>query len=59
MKTSTGCMTWPGGVGDELTDTGGKIGEQHGSEVITYRGENIRIISVRRSRTEEVEIYEN
>ncbi len=28
------------------------------SGVITYRGEKIRIISVRRSRKEEVEIYE-
>jgi uncharacterized DUF497 family protein len=37
----------------------GTIGEQHWSVVITYRGENIRIISVRRSRTEEVEIYES
>ncbi len=27
--------------------------------VITYRGENIRIISVRRARKEEVEIYES
>ncbi len=29
------------------------------SAVITYRGEKIRIISVRRSRPEEVEIYES
>ncbi|MCJ7623124.1 MAG: BrnT family toxin [Anaerolineaceae bacterium] len=29
------------------------------SAVITYRGNNIRIISVRRSRVEEVELYES
>ena len=37
----------------------GKIGKKHWSGVITYREDNIRIISVRRSRTEEVEIYES
>ncbi len=37
----------------------GKISGKHWSGVITYRGENIRIISVRRSRKEEVEIYES
>ena len=37
----------------------GKIGKKYWSGVITYRGENIRIISVRRSRTEEVEVYES
>jgi uncharacterized DUF497 family protein len=36
----------------------GKIDEKHWSGVITYRGDSIRIISVRRSRKEEVEIYE-
>ncbi len=36
----------------------GKIAETHWSGVITYRGERIRIISVRRSREEEVKIYE-
>lgn len=36
----------------------GKIEEKHWSAVITYRGENVRIISVRRARLEEVEIYE-
>ncbi|MEK6646793.1 MAG: BrnT family toxin [Candidatus Firestonebacteria bacterium] len=36
----------------------GEISEKHWSAVITYRGEKIRIISVRRSRKEEVEIYE-
>jgi len=37
----------------------GKITGKHWSGVITYRGEKIRIISVRRSRKEEVEIYES
>ena len=37
----------------------GRIKEKHWSAVITYRGENIRIISVRRSRDEEIELYEN
>ncbi len=36
----------------------GLIAGKHRSCVITYRGERIRIISVRRSRKEEVEIYE-
>jgi uncharacterized DUF497 family protein len=37
----------------------GKISGKHWSGVITYRGEKIRIISVRRSRKEEVDIYES
>ena len=36
----------------------GKIAVKHWSGVITYRSENIRIISVRRARDEEIEIYE-
>lgn len=36
----------------------GKLGEKHWSAVVTRRGENIRLISVRRSRDEEVAIYE-
>jgi uncharacterized DUF497 family protein len=36
----------------------GKIGDKHWSAIITYRGEALRIISVRRSRREEVEVYE-
>jgi uncharacterized DUF497 family protein len=36
----------------------GKIGEDHWSGVITHRGVRIRIISVRRSRDEEIELYE-
>jgi uncharacterized protein len=37
----------------------GVISGKHWSAVITYRGERVRIISVRRSSTEEVEIYES
>jgi uncharacterized protein len=37
----------------------GKIDDKHWSAVITRRGENIRLISVRRSREEEVDIYES
>ena len=37
----------------------GRISEKHWSAIITYRSERIRIISVRRSRKEEVEIYES
>jgi len=37
----------------------GMIGGKHWSGVITYRGEKTRIISVRRSRKEEVDIYES
>lgn len=37
----------------------GRIGSKHWSAVITYRQPNIRLISVRRSRQEEVELYES
>lgn len=37
----------------------GVIGRKHWSAVITYRGKNIRFISVRRSRVEEVTFYES
>lgn len=37
----------------------GLINGRHWSAVITYRGANIRLISVRRSRTEEVTLYES
>ena len=36
----------------------GLIEGKHWSAVITYRGERVRMISVRRSRREEVAIYE-
>ena len=37
----------------------GVINGRYWSSVITYRGTNIRLISVRRSRTEEVALYES
>ena len=37
----------------------GMISGKYWSGVITYRGEKIRIISVRQSRKEEVKIYES
>lgn len=37
----------------------GKISDKHWSSIITYRNEKVRIISVRRSRMEETEIYES
>lgn len=37
----------------------GRIADEHWSAVITYRREAIRIISVRRSRAEEVTLYES
>ena len=36
----------------------GMIGVKHWSAVITYRGECIRLISVRRARKTEIEYYE-
>ncbi len=37
----------------------GKIEAKLWSGIITYRSENIRIISVRRARDEEIEVYES
>ena len=37
----------------------GQIDGKHWSAVITYRGSRIRLISVRRARTEEVALYES
>ena len=37
----------------------GKVGEKHWSATITYRGDRVRIISVRRARNEEIAIYED
>jgi hypothetical protein len=36
----------------------GMLGDQHWSAIATYRGETIRLISVRRSRPREVQAYE-
>jgi len=37
----------------------GRIAEKHWSGIITYRAGKVRIISVRRSRKEEVDVYES
>ena len=37
----------------------GKIGEKHWVGIVTYRNDNIRIISVRRARNEEITLYES
>jgi len=37
----------------------GQVAGKHWSAVITYRGANVRLISVRRARTEEVALYES
>ena len=37
----------------------GKIADKYWSGIITYRNDKIRIISVRRARKEEVNIYES
>lgn len=37
----------------------GKVDGRHWSAIATYRGESIRLISVRRSRPREVEAYES
>ncbi len=36
----------------------GRIGSEYWSGIITYREDRIRVISVRRSRREEITIYE-
>ena len=36
----------------------GRIDDLHWSGIITYRGDRLRIISVRRSRKEEIGLYE-
>ncbi len=46
-------------VGEKRYLVVGKIGTKHWSAIITYRGEKIRIISVRKSRKEEVALYES
>ena len=37
----------------------GQLRDKYWSAVFTYRGENIRLISVRRSRVKEIELYES
>ena len=56
-------VNYPGGIDDVpcggLVTGIGKINGKHWAGIITYREGNIRIISVRRARTEEVELYES
>jgi len=37
----------------------GRIAGKHWSGIITYRGDAVRVISVRRSRKEEIALYES
>lgn len=37
----------------------GMIGQKHWSAIYVYRGDRVRIISVRRARSEEIDYYEN
>ena len=37
----------------------GKIGENHWAAVCAHRGDNVRIISVRRARRQEIDHYES
>jgi len=37
----------------------GKIVDKHWTGIVTYRNDSIRIISVRRARNEEIELYES
>ncbi len=37
----------------------GRVEGKYWSAIITYRGNNIRLISVRRSRDDEVRVYES
>jgi uncharacterized protein len=37
----------------------GQVGGKHWSAVVTYRGDVVRLISVRRARKEEIALYES
>ncbi|MHB8318876.1 MAG: BrnT family toxin [Acidimicrobiales bacterium] len=45
-------------VGESRWLVVGRIRELHWSAIVTYRDQRIRVISVRRSRREEVRLYE-
>jgi len=45
-------------IGESRFIVVGKIRDKHWTAVVTYRGSVVRIISVRRSRKEEVNLYE-
>jgi uncharacterized DUF497 family protein len=60
LWSDPGLLEIPARVSDELRWVViGKMNEKHWSAVITRRSDNVRIISVRRSRDEEMEIYES
>lgn len=60
LWTDTGLLEIPARTDDEARYLAiGLIDGKHWSAVITYRGPNIRLISVRRSRAEEVALYES
>ena len=60
LWTDAGLLEIPAATDDEARYLViGLIDGKHWSAVITYRGPNIRLISVRRSRVEEVELYES
>lgn len=46
-------------TGELRTMVIGMMGGKHWSAIITYRGNAIRLISVRRARKEEITLYEN
>ena len=50
---------YPLGLAADKRYSIGLIDDKHWSAVMTYRGPSIRLISVRRSRTEEVALYES
>ena len=55
-----GLLEIPAKIEDELRYLMiGLINGKHWSAVITYRNESVRLISVRRSRPEEIAIYES
>ncbi len=60
LWTDTELLEIPARTDDEARSLViGRIDGKHWSAVITYRGSDIRLISVRRSRTEEVALYES
>ncbi len=60
LWTDTELLEIPARTDDEARSLAiGRIDGKHWSTVITYRGSGIRLISVRRSRTEEVALYES
>jgi uncharacterized DUF497 family protein len=59
LWADSGLVEIPARTTDEPLGCWGKIDQKYWSAVVTRRGENTRLISVRRSRDEEVAIYES